>query len=355
MSDKHNYFTYPLLKNELNNNEKLIYNKNVFPQENPSSKSVFIYPYENPKANTEIDNKNFKEKELKDNINNKEDNDFKVMKEFEEIMKESKPKKDNIFDINSPSYQLGDSEIKNKYDTNKGNNDYKIFDTDFKDDSYKSDYEILKPNTLNKLGTSKFLLPETNLFDNYDKKAPTDEEILNKLLKLSSDIDKPVKKENNKTNKSYITPLIIPSTKMIDLSKGKYGKNEDNKESSFGFFDNFEKELNSQSKNNFEFDIDIKNKEGKLNLDLENKNVFGEGTKKVEKLNKNKFDPIKSLNSIENKSSSISPLELNLETNLNHTSQKLDKEIKRIPISLAQFDIRKEENGINKKKDKVYI
>lgn len=257
------------------------------------------------------------------------------MKEFQELMKESKPKKENSFDIYSPSTKL--SEVKMN---NNNNND--IFKSPLNDPT----------NSINKIDTQN---SETKFNDKNTKKDLSDEEILNNLLGLSSNLNNPLKKEN--TNKKIKTnndsPFIVPGTEGIDSPKIKTEKDEKKKETDFSFFDALDKEMNSVPKTSVN-NITNNNSE-KLSSDLGINKLFENIVKEEEKAQDKRLEEAKKTNLENKKISSISPIDLNLETNLNQTSQKLDKELKKIPISLAQLDIEKEEIGLKKKKNKVSL
>jgi len=192
-----------------------------------------------------------------------------------------------------------------------------------------------------------------------------DEEILNDLLGITNDFNKANKKDASSSAQINKRGLIIQGTEGIDLSnlenKSSQTDNNDSRiKENTNFFNTLEKETNDLKRSNKENQNTINfysgGAESAKKGDIGINKLFENIVKEEEKAQQKKTESMKQ-NAPKKPNfnyNDLNALDANIDSNLNRSSDKLDKELKRIPISLAQLETEKMEDAGEKKKKKVY-
>ena len=348
-------------KNIMNNNES----ENIIDRQN--SKNPF-----NENAT--------KEKNI---IKNSEDNNS-FIKEFQDLMKEANSQPKTIVAISDPS----SSSKQNKTPIVNEFNPFENLNKMAKENSYKdknakdSNYSLGLINSARSPYSSDILFPpkidintknygnnNNNNFNSHNdiktqnKKELNDEDYLNNLLGITNDFNKTIKKDSSsEIKKKPSAAFLVPGTQGMDLSNLDYNSfdnpnvNKNNSIKEANFFKDLEKEtidLKKSNSNNSNDNLNIfEFPSGKKN-DIGINKLFEDIVKEEEKKQQKKAENFEKKEA--NKNDNFNDLSLDLESNINNTSEKLDKEFKKIPISLAQFEYEKVENASKMKKKKVYL
>jgi len=324
-----------------------------------------------------------KEKPLKIYEDKKNEN---LLKEFQDIISQTNS-------INSPQkptnefYNHSTTSIDNE---DKMKSDFNIFGNvveknDINNNKKKDFYgheniSFSDPSTISNRDNNFISSNADSKFKNNvnNKEESSDEEILNDLLGISKDFKRNDKKDTKmKKNQPslFSDPFLNKGEESSFDSTIKLNQNNNNNQKDvkkkMNFFDILEKESKEINKNKEKESIEngnyksfifpgkqinqnLKNGENNNKKDKKINEIFEYVVKEEEKAQEKKMEDLKNKEG-KNKEYPLSPLDINLETNLNQTSQKLDKEFKRIPISLAQIDMEKEENSNKKKNKKVFL
>lgn len=278
---------------------------------------------------------------------------------------------------------IKESKEKNPFDIGSGRKDNNPYASSFGKEILfpKVDVFSNKGSNENKIDDKNFNKIDNSNIDNLNdkiKKELSDEDILNNLLGITSDFNKAEKKDPSsaKLKKKPSAALIVPGSEGIVLSNlenknrkaennlnnlNNYNNNNSKIKENTNFFNVLEKETKNLKKSNSE-NLDFFGAPSAKKGDIGINKIFEDVVKEEEKAQQKKIvenlkkkETNNNLNNIND--NNLSALDFDLETGLNQTSEKLDREFKKIPISLAQLDTTNEENARKgkKKKKKVYL